>query len=375
VTASSNKRAPIPFVDLHSSYADERDEIIAIVDEIFGSGQFLATKHVARFEAAAASAIGVSQVVAVDSGTDSLVLGMGGLGIGPGDEVITPPNSFLASTGAIIQIGATPVFADVLPDQNIDPDAVLQAITPRTKAIMIVHLSGRMADVARLSQIAEDHGLWLIEDAAQAMGSAHQGQMAGSFGHIGCFSAHPVKNLGAAGDGGFIATNDAAMAEQIRFTRRHGLADRDTAPSWGVVSRMDELQAAVLCYRLTKLAAKIERRRDNAAIYRASLDPSLVFHETCQDGDFNTFHTFVIQVDRRDQLRQHLGDQGISTAIHYPVPIHLQPCARDLGWQAGDVPVVEAQAGRILSLPIHEFVTESDIKFVADTVNGFLSGS
>ena len=367
------KRAPVPYVDLQSSYKDERDDIIAIVDDIFGSGQFLGNKHVAKFEADAATALDVAQVVAVDSGTDALVLGMGALGIGPGDEVITPPNSFLASTGAIIQIGAIPVFADVLPDQNIDPDAVLKAVTTRTKAIMAVHLSGRMAEMDRLSEIAEEHGVLLIEDAAQAMGSSQNGRKAGSFGQIGCFSTPPVKNLGAAGDGGFIATNDVEMAEQIRFTRRHGLIDRDTAPTWGIVSRMDELQAAILSLRLTTLSGKIERRRANAALYRDCLDPDHVFHAPCRDGDYNTFHTFVVQVAERDKLRQYLSDHDVSTAIHYPVPIHLQPCARDLGWGLGDVPVVEAQAGRILSLPVHEHLSENDIKFVADTVNHFLS--
>ena len=373
MTEANMKRAPVPYVDLQSSYKDERDDIIAIVDDIFGSGQFLGNKHVAKFEADAATALDVAQVVAVDSGTDALVFGMGALGIGPGDEVITPPNSFLASTGAIIQIGAIPVFADVLPDQNIDPDAVLKAVTTRTKAIMAVHLSGRMAEMDRLSEIAEEHGVLLIEDAAQAMGSSQNGRKAGSFGQIGCFSTHPVKNLGAAGDGGFIATNDVEMAEQIRFTRRHGLIDRDTAPTWGIVSRMDELQAAILSLRLTTLSGKIERRRANAALYRDCLDPDHVFHAPCRDGDYNTFHTFVVQVAERDKLRQYLSDHDVSTAIHYPVPIHLQPCARDLGWGLGDVPVVEAQAGRILSLPVHEHLSENDIKFVADTVNHFLS--
>lgn len=371
----SGEEPPIRFVDLKSGYESERDDILAIVDDVFRSGQFVGGDYVAKFEEAAAKAIGVSQVVGVNSGTDALVLGMAALGIGPGDEVITPANSFLASTGAIIQIGATPVFADVLPDQNIDPDAVTNAITSRTKAVMPVHLTGRMADVASLCEIVSEHGLLMVEDAAQSMGSAHKGRQAGSFGDIGCFSAHPVKNLGAAGDAGFIATNDDDLADQLRSTRRHGLVDRDTARSWGVVSRLDNLQAAFLHYRLAKLPAKIKQRRRNAALYRNFLDRDLVFNAPCRDDDFNTFHTFVVQVDQREPLRRHLLQQGISTAVHYPIPIHLQPCALDLGRKQGDLPATELQAQKILSLPVHEFLGEADIQRISNEINRFFSTS
>ncbi len=363
--------AEIPYVRLNADYGEIRADVIAAVDRVFGKGDFILGEAVERFEQAAARPCGVAHVVALNSGTDALILGMKALGIGPGDEVITQPNSFVASAAAIVHIGATPVFADVLPDQNIDPDQVAAAVTPRTKAIMAVHLTGRCAQMDRLRAIADRHRVLLIEDAAQAFGSKYRGVDAGALGDLGCFSAHPLKNLNAAGDGGFATTNDAAVAERIRRLRNHGLVDRNTVSEWGYASRLDTLQAEVLLIRLQGLSSVIERRRANAARYQGLLASAPVFCPPDRPEEFNTFHTFVIQVDRRDELRTHLLENKIGAAIHYPVPLHLQPAAAHLGYKAGAFPVTERQAQRILSLPIHQHLAEADIVRVAECISAF----
>jgi dTDP-4-amino-4,6-dideoxygalactose transaminase len=361
----------VPYVNLAAQYADERATLLPLLDQALSSGQWVGGPLVEEFEAAAARYLGTPHVVGVASGTDALILGLRALGIGPGDEVITPPNSFVASTAAIHFAGATPVFADVLPDQNIDPAAVEAAITPRTRAIMPVHLTGRMADMAALGAIAAKHGLAVIEDAAQAMGSRLDGRHAGTVGTVGCFSAHPLKNLNAIGDGGFLATADADLADRLRRLRNNGLADRNTVTEWGVVSRLDHLQAAVLRHRLDRLDGIVAARRRNAEQYRARLDGAAVFAPPCRPAEFNSFHTFVIQVERRDELQAFLTANGVGTAIHYPVPIHLQPAAQSLGYRPGDFPVTERQAGRILTLPVNQSLTAQEIDYVAETVNGF----
>ena len=370
------KSAPtvqIPFVDLATQYEQEREEILSRVDQVFRSGQFVGGEFVERFEAAAARYIGVPQVVGVNSGTDALELGLWALGIGPGVEVITPPNSYIASTAAIRRVGATPVFADVGPDQNIDPSAIEAAITSRTAAIMVVHLTGRMCDMAAIMRLADQHGLAVIEDAAQAMGSTFNDQRAGSFGAIGCFSAHPVKNLNAAGDAGFVATRDVALANRLRNLRRHGLENRDRSAEWGTVSRLDNLQAAILELRLGKLDGVIEARRRHADVYRDSLNASDVFRTPDDSRAFNSFHTYVVQTDQRDALQAHLAQEGVGSAVHYPVPIHLQPAARDLGYKVGAFPETESQAKRILSLPVHQHLDVEAIAYVGACVDSFFS--
>lgn len=361
----------VPYVNFAAQYAEERGEITALLERVFGRGEFVGGSAIEALEAELAGYIGVGHVVALASGTDALILGMRALGLGPDDEVITPPNSFVASTAAIVAVGATPVFADVRDDQNIDPDAIAAAITPRTRAIMPVHLTGRVADMRPIMALAERHGLAVIEDAAQSIGSRYEERQAGSFGTIACFSAHPLKNLNAAGDAGFLATHDAEIARKVRLLRNHGLADRNTVEVWGTVSRMDVLQAELLRLRLGRLDHVIERRRRNADVYRRLLADAPVFMPACRNQEFNTFHVFVIQADRRDALQTHLGKEGIGTAVHYPVPIHLQPAAAALGHRRGDFPVTERQAERILSLPINQFLAEDDQAYVAEKIRAF----
>jgi dTDP-4-amino-4,6-dideoxygalactose transaminase len=364
----------VPFVDFPGQYAEEREVLLARLDEIFAKGLFVGGPEIDALEEEVARFVGVRHAVALASGTDALIIALKALGIGPGDEVITPPNSFVASTSAIVEVGATPVFADVNEHGGIDPQAVEAAITKRTRAIMPVHLTGRMCDMDPLAEIAGREGVAVIEDAAQAIGSRYDGKAAGAWGTVGCFSAHPLKNVNAAGDAGFLTTNDDAIARFARLYRNIGLQDRDTMVMWGRVSRLDVVQAVILRLRLAKLPSVIERRRRNASAYRERLICEAVRLPVCREIEFNTFHTFVIQTGRRDELRRHLAEHGIETAIHYPVPIHLQPGARHLGYQAGQFPTCERQAGQILSLPIHQFLGTDDIAYVADQVMAFHSG-
>jgi dTDP-4-amino-4,6-dideoxygalactose transaminase len=365
----------VPYVNLSAQFAEEKDDIHDAVDETFEKGHFVGGSAIELLEEELANFVGVRHVVAVNSGTDALILGLKAMNIGPRDEVITPPNSFVASTAVIVAVGATPVFADVRDDQNIDPQAVSAAITPRTRAIMPVHLTGRVADMGPIMELAQRHGLAVIEDAAQAIGSRYEGRNSGSFGTCAAFSTHPLKNLNAAGDGGFLATNDPDIANTVRLLRNHGLADRDTVTVWGTVSRMDVLQAELLRRRLRRLGSVIERRRQNAENYKRLLAKLPVFFPQCRNHEFNTFHLFVIQADRRNELQTYLRSRGVGTGIHYPVPIHLQPAAASLGFRRGDFPVTERQSDRILSLPIHQFVTLDDQAYVADEIGQFFARS
>ena len=373
-TADASKPAAarkVPYVNIGAQYAEERDELLPIIDQVLREGQYIAGEAIERLEAELAAFVGVKHVVTLNSGTDALALSLAALGVGRGDEVITPPNSFVASTAVVVNLRAKPVFVDVLPDQNLDPKQVEAAITPRTKAIMPVHLTGRMARMDEIMAIASRHNLAVVEDSAQAIGSKYQGRASGSYGHAGCFSTHPLKNFNACGDGGFVSTNDAQLAAKVRAARNHGLVDRNTVAQFASVSRMDTLQAAILRYRLKRLPEITERRRRNAALYNRLLDMSAVFVPPETPAEYNTYHTYVIQADRRDELQRSLAERGVGSAIHYPIPIHLQPAARELGYRQGQFPVVERQAQRILTLPVNQSLSEEDVRYVASCVNLF----
>ena len=362
----------IPYVNLGAQYLEEREELLPLIDRALAAGHFVGGEPIEALEAALKPVCGAEHVVALNSGTDALILGMAALGIGAGDEVITPPNSFVASTGAIVALGAKPVFVDVLDDQNIDPAKIEAAVTSRTKAIMPVHLTGRIADMDPIVDIAQRHDLKIVEDAAQAIGSRYRDQPSGAFGDVGCFSGHPLKNLSACGDAGFLTAKDSKVADAVRLMRNHGLIDRDTVSRFGAVSRLDTLQAIILAFRLTRLTSIIERRRANAARYGRLLDPEVVFLPPERQDEYNTYHTLVVQVDYRDELQAHLSEIGVGTAIHYPIPIHLQPAAAGLGLGKGSFPVCERQAERILTLPVHPWLSEDDINFICSAINAFL---
>ena len=294
----------IPYVNLSAQWQEDRAELLPIIDNVLGSGQYIGGDEVDKFEKSVADLCHVKYAIALNSGTDALTLGLHLLGIGRGSEVITPPNSFIASTAVIMHLGAKPVFADVLSDQNIDPSKIEAVISEKTKAIMPVHLNGRVCDMDAIMDIAEKYGLMVVEDAAQAIGSKYKGYPSGSLGHIGCFSTHPLKNLNACGDGGFITTNDKQFYSEVKALRNHGMSDRNTVNKFGYVSRMDNLQATILNYRLGKLDDIIQKRRNNAIKYLKKINTELIEIDKEKEYEFNTYHTFVIKTERRDDLKK-----------------------------------------------------------------------
>ena len=363
----------VPFTDFPGQYESLQQEITGAVNRVFARGDYILGEEVELFEREFADVCEVKYAIGVANGTDALILALRALGIGPGDEVITAPNSFVASAACIVNVGARPVFVDVRDDFNIDPGLVEAAVTPRTKAILPVHLTGRCTDMDPLLGIAERHGLHVIEDAAQAIGSRYKGRPAGSLGTIGCFSLHPLKNLNAMGDAGIITTNDAELAERLRLLRNHGLKNRDEVEVWGLNSRLDTIQAAIVRCRLKYIDSVIDRRRKNAALYRETL-PSDVDSPSESPDFYDTYHLFMIQCDGRDELAAYLAEVGVDTRVHYPIPIHLQPVCRTLGYKPGDLPVTERQAQRILSLPVHQLLSEEQIVFVGDAIGTFYHG-
>jgi len=362
----------IPYVDLGQQHRLLRKEILDAVGGVLDSGQFVLGPETELFEKEFASFHGAKHAVGVNSGTDALILALKCLGIGAGDEVITAPNSYLASASCIALVGATPKFADVRPDMNLDAAAVARAITPRTRAIIPVHLTGKPAPMKEFLAVAQKHGVVVIEDAAQAVGAKLDGQLAGTFGKIGCFSLHPLKNLNACGDGGVILTNDDAIAARARLLRNHGQPNRNDCLEFSMVSRLDSVQAAILRVKLRHLDEVAARRRANAEHYRRRLSGcSRLQCPTEAPGEFCVYHTFVIQADKRDELVRHLVACGIETAIHYPIPIHLMTVGRKLGYQPGDFPATERQAERILSLPIYPELTSAQLDEIAGAILDF----
>ena len=361
----------VPYVDLSAQYLDKRDDILASIDEVLKSGAYIMGEACDEFEKRFAEICKVKHAIGVANGTDALVIVMKAMGIGEGDEVITAPNSWVSSASSIALAGARPVFVDVCSDQNMDPTKLEEAITPNTKAIMPVHLTGRIADMNPICEIANKHGLYVIEDAAQAIGASYQQKMAGSFGDAASFSLHPLKNLNGAGDGGAITTNNEELAEKIRLLRNHGIKTRDNILFWGYNSRLDSIQAAILNCKMDSLDEVTSTRRENAKLYQSRLG-KIVQCPSDHEGSFDVYHVFVIQTDKRDELQNYLKEQGIGTAVHYAVPIHLNPCSKYLGYKMGDFPNAEEQSKRILSLPIHQNLSTEQINYVCDKIIEFL---
>jgi dTDP-4-amino-4,6-dideoxygalactose transaminase len=359
----------IPYINLSAQWEDEKEDLLPIIENVFSSGQYILGQEVENFENLVCEYFNVDHCVALNSGTDALILALYAVGVRSGDEVITPPNSFIASTSSITHIGAKPVFIDVQQDQNLDPRKIEALITNKTKAIMPVHLTGRVCEMDTIMDISRKYGLLVIEDAAQSAGSKYLEKYSGAWGDIGCFSAHPLKNLNASGDSGFITTNNSNFSDEIRLMSNHGLIGRDTIERFGIVSRMDALQAAILSYRIKKLSAVIKLRRKNANLYFNLIQSNDVFIPPETKGEFNSYHTFVIQVEERDKLKDYLMSKGIETAIHYPIPIHKQPVCSANNYPA--YPNTESQSERILTLPIHQYLHDNDISRVSEEINNF----
>ena len=369
----SDVRIAVPLLDLQAQYRPLRDELLAAIARVCDSQRFIMGAEVEALEQELANYLGVAEAVTVSSGTDALLAAMMALGIGPGDEVVTSTYSFFASAGCVSRLGATPRLVDIDPvTYNIDPAAVRAALTPRTRAILPVHLYGLCADLDPLLSVAGEAGIPVIEDACQAIGATYKGRQAGTIGHVGCFSFFPSKNLGGFGDGGLVTTNDEKLAHEIRLLRNHGAEPRYFHQRVGGNFRLDAIQAAVLRVKLPHLSSWTAGRRANADRYRRLFEQhglaSLVTLPVEPPGYFHIYNQFIVRVPDRNRVRAYLTAQGIGTEIYYPVPFHLQECFASLGYAGGDFPEAEAAADSTLALPIYGELTEEQQDAVVRTL-------
>ena len=370
------QQSQVPFVDLAAQYCSISAEINEAISKVIRETDFILGREVCLFEEEFAAFCQTRFAVGVDSGTSALELALRAYEIGPGDEVITAANSFIASALAISHAGATPVLVDVETDTyTIDAAAIERAITSRTKAIIPVHLYGHPADMDPIVHLAQRHGLVVIEDACQAHGARYKGKRAGSLGHAAAFSFYPGKNLGAYGDAGVVVTSDDAVAKRLGMLRNYGQKEKYQHMFRGYNRRLDTLQAAVLRIKLKHLEEWNDARRQHAKNYGRLLGQTGIAVPRAAAHSESVWHLYVIQIDQRDALKEHLASRGIGVGIHYPVPIHLQPAYRDLGYRQGDFPVTEKCARRILSLPMYAELTSEIVNRVAETASEFVATS
>jgi dTDP-4-amino-4,6-dideoxygalactose transaminase len=359
----------VPFVDLPAQYRQLKSEIDAAITGVLESAQFILGDQVAAFEEQFAAYSGAEFGIAVNSGTSALHLALLAAGIGPGDEVITTPFTFVATVAAVCYTGARPVFVDIDPSSfTIDVDSIKSAVTPRTRAILPVHLYGQPADLDAIQAIARRHGLTVIEDAAQAHGAEYRGRRVGSIGDLGCFSFYPGKNLGAYGEGGMVVTNDPDYARTIRMLRDWGQERRYHHKLKGYNYRLEGLQGAILRVKLRHLEDWTEARRSHAARYDELLAQSDVVRPAAAAGVRHVYHIYAIRSRQRDLLQQTLQSCGVQTGIHYPIPVHLQEAYTDLGYRAGDFPRSERAAQEVLSLPMYPELLPWQIELVATAI-------
>jgi dTDP-4-amino-4,6-dideoxygalactose transaminase len=360
----------VPFLDLKAQYASLKDEVEPAVLRALASTQFVLGDEVSHFEQRFATYCQVKEAVALNSGTSALHLALLAAGIGPGDEVITVTMTFVATTAAVLYAGAKPVFVDVDPETwTMDPAQIERAITPRTKAILPVHLHGRVADMDPILEIAARHGLVVIEDAAQSHGAEYKGRRAGSMGVIGCFSFYPGKNLGAFGEGGAAVTNDPALAHHMRVLRDWGQEGKYNHVVPGYNYRMDGVQGAVLNVKMGHIETWTEARRAHAARYNERLAGLGLGLPASEGNDRHVWHVFAVRAVDRDGIATRLKEAGIGTGIHYPIPVHLQKAYADLGYKPGDFPVSERLGAEFLSLPMYPEMTDAQITEVVSAVS------
>jgi len=368
----------VPLLDLQAQYKPLRAEILAAIERVCDSQRFIMGPEIAALESEMAAMLGIPHAIAVSSGTDALLLALMALDIKAGDEVVTPTYSFFATAGAVARIGARPVLVDIDASTfNLDPDKLLGAMTPRTKAIIPVHLFGQSADMDPILDVAHRAGVPIVEDAAQAIGGSYKSRPVGGFGAFGCFSFFPSKNLGAFGDAGLLTTNDDALAKKARLLRTHGMEPRYYHHLVGANFRMDALQAAVLRVKAPHLAGWTECRRVNAGRYRELFSAAGVLDRVTLPPEaadcHHIYNQFVIRTADRDGLKQHLDAAGIGTEIYYPVPFHLQPCFSYLGYRAGEFPVAERAANESLAIPIYSELTAAQQQVVVGAVAEFVN--
>lgn len=382
-TETAPSTSPVPpfdFLDLKAQFAKIRADVMAAVSDVMESQKFILGNEVRAFEEEIAAMLGAKYAVACGSGSDALVLAMMAAGIGPGHEVITTPFTFVATAGSIVRVGAKPVFVDIDAETfNIDPQKVAASITSATRAVLPVHLFGLPAEMCAIIQIAGDRGLLVIEDAAQAIGARYRECSVGTVGSFGCFSFFPSKNLGGAGDGGLVTTQDASTAERLRMLRVHGSRTKYHHEILGTNSRLDALQAVILRVKLRHLSEWTRERRERAERYRAlieamGLTPFARAPRPEPAHSRHVYNQFCIRCARRDELRDYLSQHGIPTEIYYPVPLHLQPAFAYLGYKLGDFPQAELASTETLALPIYPELKESQQESVIRTIADFYSG-
>lgn len=366
---SAGAVAEVPFVDFAARVAAIRPELEAAIARVLDSGRFILGPEGEAFERELAAALGAKDAVGLASGTEALQLGLTALGVGPGDEVVTSPLSAAFTALAVVSAGAKPVFADLDPETlNVSPEAVARALTPRTKAILPVHLYGHPADMDPILDLARARGIAVLEDACQAIGALYKGRPVGTLGGLGALSFYPTKNLGALGDGGALLVDDADLAARLRRLRNGGQSDRYRHEVPGINSRLDELQAAILRVGLRHLSAWTERRRALAALYLEELGGGPVSLPEERPYARAVYHLFVVRHRRRDAVIEALRGRGIGSLVHYPIPLHLQPAFSSLGGKPGDLPVAERAAREVLSLPLYPELADAQARAVAAAV-------
>lgn len=362
----------VPLLDLNAQYREIGPELEEAAREVLRSGRYIKGPKVTELEEELARYCDSPRAISCASGTDAILLSLMALGVKAGDEVVTTPYSFFATAGCISRLGARPVFVDIdRRTYNIDPEKIEAALTGKTRAIMPVHLYGQCADMDPILELADARGLPVVEDAAQAIGATYKGKKAGSLGKTGCFSFFPSKNLGACGDGGFISTADPELAELLVILTNHGSRPKYYHRHIGINSRLDALQAALLLVKLPHLEDWHQGRRKNAAFYDRHLADLDLTLPLVREENESVFNQYVIRLEGRDALREHLKAEGISTEIYYPVPLHRQECYRELGYREGDLPEAESAARETLALPIYPQLTEEQLGEVVAAIRGF----
>ena len=375
MTISAELKNKISIVDLKAHYENLKDEINSAVIEVLSSGHYVLGKNVTAFEKELADYLGCKYVVSCANGTDAIVLSLMALNVGSGDEVITVPNSFFATSEAIALVGAKPVFVDIKEDDfNIDPSKIEALITDKTKAIIPVHLYGNPCEINSVTDIAKKHNLYVIEDCAQAIGAKLNGKTVGLFGNTGTLSFFPTKNLGAFGDGGAVFTDDKNIPDLIRELRAHGSSKRYEHNYIGLNSRLDEIQAAILRIELKYLDKWILKRQEAAKYYDELLrDISDIVLPVFKSASRHVFHQYTIRVDKRDELNKKLNEKGIEVLIYYPVPIHLQKAFSYLGYKKGSFPITEKISTEVLSLPMYPEITKEIQEYVVSAIKGIIN--
>jgi dTDP-4-amino-4,6-dideoxygalactose transaminase len=363
----------VPLIDLVRQNGPIKKELLKAFESALDSGQFVLGKEVQEFEKEIASYSGVKYGIGVSNCTNALLLSLKALGIGDGDEVIIPVFTFIATAEVIVRLGGKPIFCDIEPRTfNIDPERILKLITEKTKAVIPVHLYGQSADMDEITTIAKEKKIRVIEDMAQAIGAKYRGNRVGGFGDIACISFFPTKNLNALGDGGMILTNEESLAEDLRILRDHGATKKYRHDIVGYNERLDAIQASFLRIKLKSLDKNNERRREIAKRYSDGLENTVEIPYVRPENE-SVFHQYTIRTPKRDELRNHLTERGIGSAIHYPLPLHFQKAFSSLGYREGDFPEAEKASKEVLSLPIQSILTDGEVDYVIESIKEFFS--